>query len=145
MATFSKASPSTGLHCSTTGSRANGTALVSGGNSYSATYAVLPPDSDDRIEVLRERIEVAPFDEAAHIELIRTLLRRALYTEADHQIDASVTLFQSEDIDATSLKSAFAAAQRSVSKSARMSLVDVTHLDARPASKWRARADRRSS
>src|SRR5262249_21778101 len=37
--------------------------------------AVLPPESDDRIEVLRELIEVAPFDEIAHIELIRTLLR----------------------------------------------------------------------
>jgi hypothetical protein len=56
----------------------------------------LPPESDDRIEVLRECIEVAPFDEAAHIELVRTLLRRALYVEAEHQIDATVTLFQSE-------------------------------------------------
>ena len=89
---------------------------------------VLPPESDDRIEVLRECIEVAPFDEAAHIELVRTLLRRALYVEAEHQIDATVTLFQSEGIDPTSLKSAFAAAQRSVSKPAGMSLVD--HLDA---------------
>ena len=89
---------------------------------------VLPPESDDRIEVLRECIEVAPFDEAAHIELVRTLLRRALYVEAEHQIDATVTLFQNEGIDPTSLKSAFAAAQRSVSKPAGMSLVD--HLDA---------------
>ena len=79
--------------------------------------------------MLRECIEVAPFDEAAHIELVRTLLRRALYAEAEHQIDASVTLFQSEGIDPTSLKSAFAAAQRSVSKPAGMSLVDITHLD----------------
>ena len=30
---------------------------------------ILPPQSDDRIEVLRELIELAPFDEAAHIEL----------------------------------------------------------------------------
>jgi hypothetical protein len=36
--------------------------------------AVVP--LDDRIEVLRELIEVAPFDEAAHIELVRALLRR---------------------------------------------------------------------
>jgi DNA-binding SARP family transcriptional activator len=60
--------------------------------------AVLAPDSDDRIEVLRERIEVEPFDEAAHIEIIRTLLRRGLHAEAEHQIDASVTRFQSEGI-----------------------------------------------
>ena len=82
---------------------------------------VLPSESDDRIEVLRECIEVAPFDEAAHIELVRALLLRALYAEAGHQIDASVTLFQSEGIDPASLKSAFAAAQRSVSKPARTS------------------------
>ena len=91
---------------------------------------VLPPESDDRIEILRERIEVAPFDEAAHIELVRSLLRRALYAEAQHQIDASITRFQSEGIDPTSLKSAFAAARESVSKLTKMSLVEVTHLDA---------------
>jgi len=34
---------------------------------------VLPPESDDRIEVLRECIEVSPFDAAAHIELVRAL------------------------------------------------------------------------
>jgi DNA-binding SARP family transcriptional activator/TolB-like protein len=94
--------------------------------------AVLPSESDDRIEVLRECIEVAPFDEAAHIELIRTLLRRALYAEAERQIDASVTRFQSEGIDPTSLKSAFAAAQRSISKTAGMNLAEVAHLDAPP-------------
>jgi DNA-binding SARP family transcriptional activator/TolB-like protein len=91
---------------------------------------VLPPESDDRIEVLRERIEVAPFDETAHIELIRTLLRRALHAEAEHQIDASVRLFQSEGIDPTSLKSALAAAQRSGSKPVGVSLVGIAHLDA---------------
>jgi branched-chain amino acid transport system substrate-binding protein len=92
--------------------------------------AVLPPESDDRIGVLRECIEVAPFDEAAHIELIHTLLRHALYNEAEHQIDASVARFQSEGVDPTSLKSALAAMQRSASKPARTSLVDAAHLDA---------------
>src|SRR4051812_11268677 len=106
--------------------------------------AVLPPESDDRIEVLRECIEVAPFDEVAHIELVRTLLRRALYAEAEHQIDASVTLFQSEGIDPASLKAAFAAAQRSVSKPAGISLVDITISTVRPPGKWRAHAGRRS-
>jgi hypothetical protein len=56
----------------------------------------LPPESDDRVEVLRECIEVAPFDEPAHIELIRTLLRRALYAEAEHQIDASLAHFSAK-------------------------------------------------
>jgi DNA-binding SARP family transcriptional activator/TolB-like protein len=91
---------------------------------------VLPPESDDRIEVLRERIEVAPFDEGAHIELIRTLLRRRLYAEAKHQIDSSLAGFQTEGIDSTSLKSAFATAQRSLSKPAGSRLIEVARFDA---------------
>ena len=91
---------------------------------------VLPPESDDRIEVLRQCIEVAPFDEVVHIELVRTLLRRGLYAEAEHQIDASVKRFQSERIDPTSLKSGFATAQRQDSKPAAASMVDVAHFDA---------------
>jgi hypothetical protein len=91
--------------------------------------AVLPPESDDRLEVLRQFIEVAPFDEAGHIELIRTLFGRALYAEAEHQIDASVTRFQGEGLGPTSLKSALAAAQLSVSKQTTTSLVGVPYLD----------------
>jgi DNA-binding SARP family transcriptional activator/TolB-like protein/Flp pilus assembly protein TadD len=94
--------------------------------------AVLPPESDARIEVLRERIEVAPFDEAAHIELVRTLLRRALHAEAEHQIEASVTRFESEGIDPTSLKSALAVARRSVCKPTGLCSMDITHLDSLP-------------
>jgi DNA-binding SARP family transcriptional activator len=48
--------------------------------------SVLPPESDDRVEFLRECIEVAPFAEAVHLELVRTLLRRGLYSEAQLQI-----------------------------------------------------------
>jgi DNA-binding SARP family transcriptional activator/TolB-like protein len=91
---------------------------------------VLPPESVDHIEVLREYIEVAPFDEAVHIELVRMLLRRGLYAEAGRQIDTSVARFQNEGIDSTSLKSAFAAAQRSPSKPAGMSLVKIACFDA---------------
>jgi DNA-binding SARP family transcriptional activator/TolB-like protein len=91
--------------------------------------SVLPPESDDRIEVLRECIEVAPFDEAVHIELVRTLLHRGLYAEADHHIDASVTRFQTEGIDLVSLKVAFAAAQRSFSRPVCMSLVGVARFE----------------
>jgi TolB-like protein len=89
--------------------------------------ALLP--LDDRIEVLRELIEVASFDEAVHIDLVRTLLRRGLYPEAQRQIDASVARFQREGIDPTPLKSAFAAAQRSASNRASVTAVDLVHLD----------------
>ena len=105
--------------------------------------AVLPPESDDRIEVLRQCIEVAPFDEVVHIELVRTLLRRGLYAEAEHQIDASVARFQSERIDLALLKSGFAAARRWVSKRAGTSLVEVARLETplRPRGAAHARAD----
>jgi DNA-binding SARP family transcriptional activator/TolB-like protein len=92
--------------------------------------SVFPPESDDRIEVLRECIEVAPFDEVVHIELVRTLLRRALYAEAEHQIDAAVARFESERIDLASLMSGFAAARRSVSKRTGTSVAEVAHLEA---------------
>jgi DNA-binding SARP family transcriptional activator len=98
---------------------------------------VSPPD--DRIEVLRELIEIAPFDEAAHIELISALLRLGFYAEADKQIVASVKRFQDEGIDPTSLRSAFAAAQRSASKPASANAVDVVHFDVLPGQQARTR------
>jgi DNA-binding SARP family transcriptional activator len=72
--------------------------------------ALLPPEG--RVEVLRELIEVAPFDERAHVALVQALTNNALHDEAKKQVDASVKRFQSEGIDPTSLRSAFAAAQQ---------------------------------
>ena len=91
---------------------------------------VLPRDSDGRIEVLRQCIELAPFDEVNHIELVRTLLRRKLYAEANNQIIASVKLFESERVDPTLLRSGFATAQRQDPKPAAATSIDVAHLDA---------------
>ena len=79
--------------------------------------AVLPPE--DRIEVLRELIDVAPLDETAHVALVRALTNSALHAEARLQIDASVRRFQSEGIDPTSLRSAFATAQQQRAKPAK--------------------------
>jgi DNA-binding SARP family transcriptional activator/TolB-like protein len=92
--------------------------------------SVLPPESDDRIEILRECIEVAPFDEAVHLELVRTLLRRGLYAEAQRQIDASIARFRTEGINPEPLAAAFAAGRRSASKPAVVSLVDSTRFGA---------------
>ncbi|TYL96651.1 tetratricopeptide repeat protein [Bradyrhizobium rifense] len=78
---------------------------------------LLPPE--DRIEVLRELIEVAPFDEAAHVALVRALTNSALHAEARLQVDASVKRFKSEGIDPTSLRSAFATAQQQRAKPAK--------------------------
>ena len=94
--------------------------------------SVLPPESDDRIEVLRECIDIAPFDEPVHIELVRALLNRGLCADAERQIDASVRHFQTEGIDPSSLKAAFAAAQQSASNSTRVSLASVAHFDDPP-------------
>lgn len=79
--------------------------------------ALLPPE--DRIDVLRELIEVAPFDETAHVALVRALTNCGLHGEARLQIDASVKRFQSEGIDPTSLRSAFATAQQQRAKPAK--------------------------
>jgi DNA-binding SARP family transcriptional activator/TolB-like protein len=94
---------------------------------------IMPPDSDERLEVLRECIEVAPFEEASHIELVRTLLRRALYAEADHQINVSLRRFRDDGVNPTLLNSAFATALRSASKPARQTLVEVAAPGAPPA------------
>jgi DNA-binding SARP family transcriptional activator len=89
--------------------------------------ALLPPN--DRIDVLRELIEVAPFDEMGHIALVRTLLDCALYAEAQQQIRASVKRFQSEDIDPTSLRSAFTKAQLQLSKPAVAARLESANFD----------------
>lgn len=86
---------------------------------------LMPHDSDERIDVLRECLDVAPFEEASHVELVRTLLRRSLYAEADHQIDVALERFRTEGVDPTSLKTAFVTALQSVSKTAGRSLVHV--------------------
>ena len=90
---------------------------------------VLPPESDERIDVLRACIEVAPLDEAGHIELVRALLHRGLRAEATHHIDASLARFRTEGIDPASLETAFAAAQRSSSRPAGISLVRTARFD----------------
>jgi DNA-binding SARP family transcriptional activator/TolB-like protein len=93
---------------------------------------VLPPLSDARLEVLRERIEVGPFDEATHTELVRTLLGRGLHDEADRQIEASLARFRTQGIEPTSLESAIAAAQRSFSRPAGAPLVEAARHEPPP-------------
>lgn len=92
--------------------------------------SVLPQEGDDRIEFLRECIEVAPFDQGVHLELLRTLLRRGLYAEAQRQIDLSVAHFRAEAIDPGPLEAAFAAAQRFTSRPDFVSLIDIARFDA---------------
>lgn len=90
--------------------------------------AVLPPE--DRLEVLRELIEVAPFDEMAHIALVRSLMNSADYAEARQQIDASVKRFQSDGIDPSSLRSAFAEIQQEHAKPTKATRPQSWNLDA---------------
>lgn len=78
--------------------------------------ALLPPE--ERIDVLRELIEVAPFDEGAHIALVGALTDSAFHAEAKIQVDASIRRFQGEGIDPASLRSALATAQQHCTRSA---------------------------
>jgi DNA-binding SARP family transcriptional activator/TolB-like protein len=91
---------------------------------------VLPTESEDRLEVQRERIEAQPFDEGAHTELVRTLLRRGLHAQAERQIDASLARFRTQGIESSSLKSALAAAQRSHFKPAGPCSAEVARVGA---------------
>ena len=93
----------------------------------------------DRIEVLRELIEVAPFDEMAHIALVRSLIRRGLYAEARQQIDVSVKRFQSEGIDPSSLRSAFAEIQQWHAKPASIESAKLERRCLRPSEVVRTR------
>ncbi len=90
--------------------------------------AVLP--LEDRIEVLRELIEVAPFDETAHIALVRALMNSAHHAEAKHQIDVSIKRFQDEGIDPIPLRAAFAKAQQQRPKPAKAIRLQGSGLDA---------------
>ena len=91
--------------------------------------AVLPPESDERIDVLRDCIDLAPLDEGVHIELVRTLVRRGLHSEAEQQIGASLRRFQSDGIDPASLETAFAMARRSLPKRADISSIGAARHD----------------
>jgi len=55
--------------------------------------------------------------------------RRGLFAEAQRQIDASITRFRTEGIEPESLEAAFAAARRSTSKPAVVSLIDTARFD----------------
>ena len=120
-----------GASCSTTGCRANGTARWSmAATAARATCRRLAVGERWlSLEVLRwSASTLHPSMKRLTSSSFARCCPRA-HAEAEHQIDASVKLFQSEGVDPASLKSAFAAAQRSVSKPAGMSLVDITHLD----------------
>jgi DNA-binding SARP family transcriptional activator len=85
--------------------------------------------SEDRLGVLRELIEVAPFDEMAHVALVRNLMNSADYAEARQQIDASVKRFQSEGIDPSSLRSAFADIHQGHTKPAKATRLQSSNVD----------------
>jgi DNA-binding SARP family transcriptional activator/TolB-like protein/tetratricopeptide (TPR) repeat protein len=83
----------------------------------------------DRIDVLRELIEIASFDETPHVALVRTLLGCSLHAEANHQIIASINRFEREGLDSASLRRAFATAQREDSQPPRTICTHVAELD----------------
>jgi DNA-binding SARP family transcriptional activator len=85
---------------------------------------------EDRLEVLRELIEGAPFDEMAHIALVRALMNTADHAEARQHIDVSIKRFQSEGIDPSPLRSAFAEIQQRHAKPARATRLQSSNVDA---------------
>lgn len=70
---------------------------------------LLADEGAERISVIRERIELAPFEEGNHLALVRALLNAALRSEAEQHIETALKLFAAEGIDPSGLRSAFTA------------------------------------
>lgn len=90
--------------------------------------SLLPDDNDDEIlTVLRKRIDLAPFDEKAHIDLISALNARGHIAEAEHHFATTVSLYQREGLDAKPLHDAWRAA-----RGIRLTVAPETRLPAFP-------------
>jgi len=74
--------------------------------------SLLPSDHHDVLPILRKRIELAPLDEQAHIDLLRALAARGHLVEADHHVATTVGLYEREGLSVTALRRASFASRR---------------------------------
>jgi len=72
----------------------------------------LPVDASNRLHVLRRLIGVSPFDDTAHIELVRSLIVRHEPGDAEQHLTATLSTYRQEGIDETSLLHAWRAMRR---------------------------------
>jgi TolB-like protein/DNA-binding SARP family transcriptional activator len=74
--------------------------------------SLLPRDHDDVLEILRKRIDLAPLDEQAHINLVQALTARGHIVEADHHIATTVGLYEREGLNPMALREAWFTSRR---------------------------------
>jgi DNA-binding SARP family transcriptional activator/Tfp pilus assembly protein PilF len=67
----------------------------------------LQPGSDEVLRVLENWIELAPFDERAHANLLTTLARRGQFAACDEHIAATARHFKAEDCDFAPIQKAW--------------------------------------
>jgi DNA-binding SARP family transcriptional activator/TolB-like protein len=74
--------------------------------------ALLPVDGEDVLAILRNRIDLAPLDEQAHIDLIRALTIQGHVEEAEQHLATTVSFYQREGLDPKQLHRALFDARR---------------------------------
>jgi len=74
--------------------------------------SLLPCDHEDVLAILRKRIDLAPLDDQAHIDLVRALTSRGHIVEADQHIATTVGLYEREGLNPTALREAGFASRR---------------------------------
>jgi DNA-binding SARP family transcriptional activator/TolB-like protein len=67
----------------------------------------LSPESDEVLRLLEDWIELAPFDERAHENLLATLARRGQFAACDGHLAATARHFEAEDCDFTPIRKAW--------------------------------------
>jgi DNA-binding SARP family transcriptional activator/TolB-like protein len=72
----------------------------------------LPVSTSDRLHFLRLLIGITPFDDAAHIELLRSLVARHERGDAEQHLSATLASYRQEGIDESSLLHAWQAMRR---------------------------------
>ena len=73
--------------------------------------SLLPDDDEEALAILRKRIDLAPLEEKAHIDLMRALTARGYVAEADHHLATAVSLYQRERFDPKALRDGWFAAR----------------------------------
>jgi TolB-like protein len=67
----------------------------------------LPPECDEASSYLEKWIEIAPFDQSAHLMLLSSLARQGKLGECEEHLAAAARLFESEGLDFAPIRAAW--------------------------------------
>jgi DNA-binding SARP family transcriptional activator/TolB-like protein len=71
----------------------------------------LPAGSDEIFDYLEQWLELAPFDQRAHMTLLSALVQRGRIGEGEEHLTATVRLFEAEELDWTCIRDTWRAAR----------------------------------